>query len=148
MPDYRKLRAFALAQQLSEQVHVLAAQIPSRRAPGLRVQLCRAVASVPANITEGAAQERQAGFNRFLRIALGSANETATQLRLAQSLSPTLKPLAYELEQRTDLVAAMLARLIATVQENAARQENQQRAERAQKRSTTISEKRDRISDI
>ena len=148
MPDYRKLRAFALAQQLSEEVHAMAPHIPARRAPGLRAQLCRAVASVPANIAEGAAQESQAGFARFLRIALGSANETATQLRLAKSLAPIIKPLANELEQKTDLVAVMLAKLIATVQENAARQENQQRAERAQKRSTTISEKRDRISDI
>ena len=143
MPDYRKIRAFVLAQQLSEEVHALIPKIPARLAPGLRAQLSRSIASVCANIAEGAAQESQPSFARFLRIALGSANEAATQLRLVQSISPSVRSTAIDLKQRVNLVAAMLTRLIERMQENAARQEDRTRAERAQG-----GQRRYRLNDI
>ncbi len=58
----------------------------TRTAPGLRSQLLRAAASIPANIAEGAGQHSDARFAHFLSIAIGSANEVETHLRLARGL--------------------------------------------------------------
>jgi four helix bundle protein len=128
MPDFRKLRAFELAEELSERVHDLARQIPPRRAPGLKAQLCRAVSSIPANIAEGAAQETQAGYARFLRIALGSANETTVHCRRAAAVAGSSAPAFLQCKQRAHLVAAMLNNLIARVQADAAREEDARRS--------------------
>ena len=127
MADYRKLRAFELAQQLSEDVHALAPSIPARRAPGLRAQLCRAAASVPANIAEGAAQESQAHFARFLSIAQGSVQEVAVHLSLARSVGGPAVNELHRCEDHARLVGAMLSKLIARIRENEARAEQERR---------------------
>ena len=130
MPDFRKVRAFELAEELSDVVHELVPQIPPRRAPGLKAQLCRAVSSIPANIAEGAAQETQAGYARFLRIALGSANETSVHCRRAAAVSGSSAPAFLRCKQSAHLVAAMLNNLIARVQADAAREEDRRRSAR------------------
>lgn len=128
MPNFRKLRVFELSQELSEEVHRLVPGISAWRAPGLRGQLCRAVASVPANIAEGAAQGTQAGFARYLVIALGSANEAGVHLRLAGSLPGKNRAQIQGCIARQELVSAMLTRLIATIRENEARKEDDRRS--------------------
>lgn len=57
-----------------------------RRAPGLCGQLLRSASSIAANISEGTGQQTAAQFARYLAIAIGSANETEHQLRLAIAL--------------------------------------------------------------
>ena len=57
-----------------------------RRAPGLNPQLLRAVASISANIVEGADQRSPAQFATFLATAIASASETEHHLRLAVEL--------------------------------------------------------------
>ncbi len=131
MPDYRKLRVFALAQELSEAVHLLVPLLPARRAPGLAAQLCRAVESVPANIAEGAGRETQNDFARLLVVARASADETAVHLRLAGSVDRANTARAQDLETRAQIVAAMLTRLIARIRENEARADNERRARRS-----------------
>ena len=130
MPDCRKLRVFALAQELSEAVHRLVPLLPARRAPGLAAQLCRAVASVPANIAEGAGRETQNDFARLLVVARASADETAVHLRLAGSVDRAITARAQDLETRAQIVAAMLTRLIARIRENEARADNERRGRR------------------
>lgn len=106
MPDYRKLRVFVLAQELSEAVHRLLPNIPARRAPGLRAQLSRSVSSIPANIAEGAGRETQNDFARLLVVARASADETAVHLRLAGSVDRANTARAQDLETRAQIVAA------------------------------------------
>jgi four helix bundle protein len=53
---------------------------------GLRSQLLRAAASIAANIPEGAGQQSQARFARFLEIAISSTHELDNHIELAQSL--------------------------------------------------------------
>ena len=130
MPDFRKVRAFELAEELCDVVHELAPQIPPRRAPGLTAQICRAVASIPANIAEGAAQETQAGYARFLRIALGSANEVTVHCRRAAKVSENSATAFLRCKERAHLVAAMLTNLIACIQADVAREENERRDRR------------------
>lgn len=52
----------------------------------LRNQIIRAAMSIPANIVEGREQQSEAGFARFLRIALGSASELEYHLTSARDI--------------------------------------------------------------
>jgi four helix bundle protein len=121
MPDYRKIRAFELAQMLSEDIHRLAPSIPARKAPGLRSQLCRSVSSIPANIAEGAGSDTPAEYARLLRVALKSANECAVHLRRAMSVASDGKPWAV-CRNRVLVVAAKLNNLHMCVLEDVARE--------------------------
>lgn len=137
MPDYRKIRAFELAQRLSEDVHRLAPTLSPRKAPGLRSQLCRCVSSIPANIAEGAAADTPAEYARFLRFALKSANECAIHLRLAMSVADDGRQFAIY-RNRVYIVSAMLTNLLARVQEDIAREQDKVIDARRARRFRTI----------
>ena len=53
---------------------------------GLTSQLRRAAVSAPSNIAEGAAGRTKQQFSNFLSNAIGSLNETDTQLELARRI--------------------------------------------------------------
>ncbi len=87
MRDYRKLRAFELADQLAMAVYKSTATFPKEEMFGLTSQLRRAAVSGPSNIVEGSAKSSQADYVRFLEISYGSVCEVEYQLSLAQRLS-------------------------------------------------------------
>jgi four helix bundle protein len=81
------------------------------------------VDSVPSNISEGARGGR-AQFARYLRLALGSADEAGTHLRIAYH-ARALDQSAYWLcEARRTVVCKMLHRLIRAIDEQTARERN------------------------
>ena len=86
MRDYRKLRAFELADQLALSVYKCTKTLPKEEMFGLTSQLRRAAVSVPSNIVEGCAKSSQADYSRFLEIAYGSVCEVEYQLSLAERL--------------------------------------------------------------
>ena len=47
---------------------------------GFRDQICRSAVSVPSNIAEGHERRSNKDFIRFLRIAMGIAPQTVTEL--------------------------------------------------------------------
>jgi len=54
---------------------------------GLTSQIRRSCASVPTNIAEGCSRSGDAELNRFLNIAMGSANELEYLLLLSNELN-------------------------------------------------------------
>lgn len=86
MRDFRKLIGWQKAHSLAVAVHELAGDMRSRMAPGLRAQLLRAGASVPANVAEGCGKRSEGEFARYVDIALGSARELENHLLLARDL--------------------------------------------------------------
>lgn len=86
MANHQTLAVWHRASALSLQVHIAARSFPHRGAPGLKSQLLRAIASIPANIAEGAGQNTPAQFSSFVTIAIGSVNEAETHMRLAAGL--------------------------------------------------------------
>jgi four helix bundle protein len=88
MHDFRNLHVWERAVDLAVRVHAITRRISPVVAPGLRNQLCRAAASIPANIAEGARQETSAQTARFLSYAIGSTSEVESHLELARRLSP------------------------------------------------------------
>ena len=67
--------------------------------------------SIPSNIAEGSSQSSPQAFARFLRIALGSACETDTQLRLAKDFGYIETDVAKALINEVDGVKRMLVSL-------------------------------------
>lgn len=86
MRDFRKLKVWEKAHELALDAYHVTASFPREELYGITAQLRRASVSIPANIAEGCGREGEAELRRFLRIALGSANELEYHLLLAKDL--------------------------------------------------------------
>src|SRR5690242_7272739 len=86
MRDFRELKVWAKAHELTLAIYRETAQFPKQELYGLTSQLRRAAASVGANIAEGAGKTSRAEFARFLETASGSASELEYHLLLAKDL--------------------------------------------------------------
>jgi four helix bundle protein len=87
MQDYKNLKVWERAHQLTLAVYHATATFPKDELYGLTSQIRRACASIPANIAEGCGRDGDAEFARFLRIARGSASELDYHLLLARDLN-------------------------------------------------------------
>jgi four helix bundle protein len=86
MGDFRKLIAWQKSQAF---VGSLNRSMQSRKAasfPGLRVQLLRAAAAIPANLAEGCGRRTQRELAQYARIAHGSAKEVQSHLVTARNV--------------------------------------------------------------
>ncbi len=83
MHNHRKLLVWQRAHALAVEVYRHSATMRGRRYAALSEQLKRAVASIPANIAEGAGVGTDAQFARHLAIAAGSAREVDNHLAMA-----------------------------------------------------------------
>src|SRR5687767_12178994 len=70
----------------TENAHEAANKIRGGQYSTFRSQIIRAALSIPANIVEGREQQSEAGFGRFLRIALGSTSELEYHLLAARDI--------------------------------------------------------------
>lgn len=91
MSDYRKLQVWRKAHALALDAHRVAAGIRGSQYAPFRSQIIRAALSIPANIVEGREQKSDAGFARFLRIALGSTSELEYHLMAARDIGAVSK---------------------------------------------------------
>ena len=87
MRDFKKLIAWQKSHRLSLAIHAVASPSQLRISPGLRSQLLRSAAAVPANISEGSGARTEAEFARYLDIALKSAREVENHLINARDLN-------------------------------------------------------------
>jgi four helix bundle protein len=112
MRDFRELKVWQKAHQLTLAVYKATATFPRDELYGLTSQIRRACASIPANIAEGCGRSGDAELARFLQIALGSASELEYHLLLAHDLA-LLSDSEYEhLAGETTEVKRMLASFI------------------------------------
>ena len=86
MRDFKKIRVWEKAHQLTLTLYKLTDLFPSDERFGLVSQLRRAAASIPTNIAEGAGRETQKEFARFIHLATGSASEVEYLLLLSRDL--------------------------------------------------------------
>jgi four helix bundle protein len=91
MSDYRKLQVWRKAHALALDAHRVASGIRGSQYAPFRSQIIRAALSIPANIVEGREQKTDAGFARFLRIALGSTSELEYHLMAARDIGAVSK---------------------------------------------------------
>src|SRR5260370_22824155 len=107
MGDYKKLDVWTLACKLSDDVEAFLDRLPPRARDRYSDQLCRAVNSIHENIAEGCGLNSDRQLAKFLRQALGSANETEDEL-LAMKRRGYLKEPDLPLLSTARRVCAML----------------------------------------
>jgi len=86
MRDFRKLKVWQKAHQLTLGTYKATAAFPKIETYGITSQIRRSAVSIPANIAEGCGRNGEAEFARFLQIAIGSASELEYHLLLAHDL--------------------------------------------------------------
>ena len=86
MHNYNKLRVYAEAMDLAELVYEKVATFPVEERHNLTDQLRRCAVSIPSNLAEGCGRATAKDTARFIDMAIGSAFEADTQLRLASRL--------------------------------------------------------------
>ncbi len=87
MRDFRKYSIWQLSHELTLKIYKSTERFPKDEIYGLTSQIRRASTSIPTNISEGCGREPDAEFNRFLSIALGSANEVEYLILLSSDLN-------------------------------------------------------------
>jgi len=85
--DFRELKVWQEAHELTLAVYQVTASFPREELYGLTTQMRRAGASIAANLAEGCGRDGDAELNRFCSIALGSASELQYFLLLARDLN-------------------------------------------------------------
>ena len=83
---FADIKAWEKAHRLTLSIYGVTKGFPAEERYGLKSQMRRAAASVPANIAEGCGRDSEAELARFCTIALGSANELEYHLLLARDL--------------------------------------------------------------
>lgn len=112
MRNFREYDIWNDAMQLVLDVYAVTKQFPAAEVYGLSNQIQRAVVSIPSNIAEGAGRKSDSDFAHFLNIALGSAFEVETQLRIAYSLNYIDEPSCTKVVERTMTIEKELTNFI------------------------------------
>jgi len=86
MHNYRELKIWHKAIELSAEIYKLVADFPSDEKFGIVSQLRRASVSVPSNIAEGSRRKSQKEFAHYLSMSLGSLFEIETQLTISNRI--------------------------------------------------------------
>ena len=87
MKDFRQLKVWDRAHQLTLAIYQVTATFPRNETYGLTSQMRRAASSIPSNIAEGCGREGDAELSRFCLMARGSASELEYQILLARDLN-------------------------------------------------------------
>jgi four helix bundle protein len=86
MRDFRKIKAWQLADDLTVEIYAATRSFPKEEVYGLTSQVRRASASIAANIAEGASRSSPKEYLQHLYIARGSCSETQYFIHLASRL--------------------------------------------------------------
>ena len=112
MQDFRNLRVWRAAHELTLTVYRATASFPASERFGLAAQLRGAAASVGANIAEGCGRGSDADARRCFQIALGSACEVLNHSILARDLGLLDETTFGAIEMQASPARRMLVRLI------------------------------------
>ena len=118
MRDYKKIKAWELADDLAVEVYKETRSFPSDEKYALTSQVRRAAYSVPANISEGAGRRTIKDFVRFLDMAMGSINETVYFCHLAHRLGYFERGRYESLRMQGESVSKCLAAYIRAVEQD------------------------------
>jgi four helix bundle protein len=86
MKDFRELKVWGKAHDLTLKCYRLTERFPKHELFGLANQIRRCASSIPANIAEGCGRLGNSELHRFLQISCGSASELEYHLLLARDL--------------------------------------------------------------
>ena len=89
MNNYKELKVWGKAVELSTAIYSLCSGFPPDEKYGLKSQMQRCSVSIASNIAEGAGRNSKKEFRHFLSIATGSSYELETQLIIAGNIGIT-----------------------------------------------------------
>lgn len=112
MKDFRELKVWQKAHELTLSVYRVTAAFPREEQYGLTSQIRRACSSIAANLAEGCGRNGDAEFARYCSIAMGSASELEYHLLLAKDLKLINLPDYEELAPRATELKRMLTALM------------------------------------
>ena len=112
LKTWKELTVWKKAHGLVLEIYKLTAEFPDEERFRLTNQLCRAAASVPANIVEGQSRQTTKEYVHFLYNARGSLEETRYHLLLAKDLELLDSDTYATLEADYETVSKMLNGLI------------------------------------
>ena len=118
MKDFRSLKAWGKAHELTLKVYAATKSFPREENFGLTSQLRRACASIPANIAEGCGRTGDVELARFLVIASGSASEVEYHLLLAHDLGYLRDAECSQLDEEINELKRMLTAFINKLKAN------------------------------
>jgi four helix bundle protein len=113
--DFKELRVWAKAHEVTLNVYQITRDFPREELYGLTSQIRRSAASIGANIAEGCGRRSDGELTRFLQIARGSASELEYQLLLARDLQLLSNANHRALERELMQVQRMLTSLVQRV---------------------------------
>ncbi|SRR5712692_5390941 len=111
MGSYRNLAVWQRAHALTIAVYRLTRAFPKYELYGVTAQMRRAASSICANLAEGCGRNGDRELLRFVRIALGSANELEYHILLAGELEYLDGSACGQLQAEVTVVLRMLAKL-------------------------------------
>jgi four helix bundle protein len=111
MRNYRDLRVWEDAHQLTLAIYKVTQVFPKEERFGLTSQVRRASASIGANLAEGCGRRSDGEMARFVQIAMGSGAELSYHLLLARDLGFLENEKYASLSSVIDRVMKMLSAL-------------------------------------
>lgn len=117
MQDYHKLTVWTKSLDLVKDIYQITATFPKTEFYGLSNQIQRAAVSIPSNIAEGSSRSSKNDYIRFLEIALGSAYEVETQLRISQQLEYISETTFNSILDKIDHIQRQLVQFIKRIRE-------------------------------
>jgi len=122
MRNYKDLRVWDEAHQLTLVIYKATQSFPKEERFGLTSQIRRASVSIPANLAEGCGRRSDGEMGQFVLIAMGSASELSYHLLLASDLSFLSKEQYSDLNAWVERVLKMLSALAGTLKKARAAQ--------------------------
>ncbi|HKS05822.1 MAG TPA: four helix bundle protein [Gemmatimonadaceae bacterium] len=118
MQDFRSLRVWHLAKELTPALERALPARACRRLPGFRSQILRAAGSVSGNIAEGCSKRSRDEFRRYLETSLGSLLEVESNLELAISCAILRADVHNTLATKAAVLRRMLISFMDAVERN------------------------------
>ena len=117
MDSFTELEVWQKAHQRVLEIYRVTEDFPNTERFRLTDQLCRAAASIPANIAEGKGRNSRKEYVQFLYIARGSVEETKYHLILSRDLGYLSSEAFDKLLEGYNEVGRMLNGLINSLKE-------------------------------
>ncbi len=122
---YKNLTFWQKSHEVILMVVKLANRLPSDKVSFIFIkQIIRSASSIGANITEGYGKYKGKEYQRFIQIALGSANETDYWLGLIKDIYPQF---SQEIDNILNRNLEVIKMLVATLKSLRAKQETRNR---------------------
>ena len=115
MKTHKDLIVWQQALNFVTTIYTVTNSYPESEKFGLVNQIRRSAVSIPSNIAEGAARNHSKEFIQFLYIALSSASELDTQIRISENLEFLNKIDSKELLEELESISKMIQGLIRSV---------------------------------